>query len=381
MAVIALKGVALDYTVGLSAIDNLNTAFTNTIRSTNSLRNALSSLKHKTDIVATFASIETSRDQIQKAEERETQKTSALTLAYNKLDNLISDIGLIDQKVFDFISRHEDDFYKQYYYLKPESKKSTGEKISDAFSEGWKNFTNFLGGLGEAIVNAVRDVCEWCIEHWESIVSIIAAIGIAVAVIVLSVATFGATAVLLAAVVGACVGVIGQLGSDIVAWALTGEWSGTLQSYIGAIFGGAVGGVLVLSGNYALASAAEAGLSTFFGQHLENLTGGEQRSSLEILFNTTLNASLAAGFSKGFDKLSSNFSKYLSKNFKIFRRLAGPGNYDAAFRMVLTKLSNGQIRNFTINTFRNGIMGGLSGSFFENIFNGIIDGMVTKYAE
>jgi hypothetical protein len=107
------------------------------------------------------------------------------------------------------------------------------------------------------------------------------------------------------------------------------------------------------------------------------LTGGQKRSSLEILFNAGVDSALAAIFSKAFDKLSTNFSKYLSKHFSMFRRFSGRGSYGAAFNMVLTKLKNHQIKDFSFKTIRNGIIDGLQGSFFENIFSGFKDGVLS----
>ncbi len=379
MAVIALTGNTLNYSLGLGIFGGLNSAFANAKKSTSSLHDALGTLKSKISVAVAAVSIGTAQEQVQKAETNESTKKSALAVAYDKLDALIADVGAVDLRASGKISSREDDFYKKYSYLKPECKKSTGEKIRDWAADRWNDFTNFLSGVGEAIANFAKNAWEWCKEHWDAIVGVLSAIAAIVAVVVvvaLSVATFGASAVLVAAIVGAMVGGMSQLVSDVIAWGITGKWSGTWQSYVGAFFGGAVGGILTLSGNYALASAFESGLSTFLGQHLENLTGGQQRTSLEIMFNTGVDASLAALLSKGFDKLTSKVSKKLSQKFNFFRRLAGAGSYDASFKMVLTKLTNGQIKNVSIKTIRNGVIGGLAGSFFENIFDGVRSGMM-----
>jgi len=47
----------------------------------------------------------------------------------------------------------KENFYKEYYYLKPESEKSGWEKIKDG----------------------LKSVAEWCKENWKSIAKIVAA--------------------------------------------------------------------------------------------------------------------------------------------------------------------------------------------------------------
>ena len=72
----------------------------------------------------------------------------------------------------------------------------------------------------------VDNACEWCKENWQSIVSVF------VTIVILSISTFGTTIPVIAVgVVGAIVGVSGQLISDIISCAITGDWDGNWQSY------------------------------------------------------------------------------------------------------------------------------------------------------
>jgi len=55
--------------------------------------------------------------------------------------------------VAQLINERKENFYKEYYYLKPENEKSGWEKFKDGF----------------------KSAAEWCKENWKSIVKIVAA--------------------------------------------------------------------------------------------------------------------------------------------------------------------------------------------------------------
>ena len=196
MAVIALKGTSFDYAMGMGVFDGLSMAFSDAKRTTSTLHDALSTLKSKIDVAATAASVDTSQTQAQQAQARESTKKSSLTLAYEKLDALISDTGRVDQRASSKISSREDDFYKRYYYLKPECKKTNKEKRDDWWAERWQNFKDFWGGVGNAIANIAHNVCEWCKEHWVAIVTALAVIAVAL----VAVLVFGVEVLVVAAV-------------------------------------------------------------------------------------------------------------------------------------------------------------------------------------
>ena len=70
--------------------------------------------------------------------------------------------------------------------------------------------------------------CEWCKENWLSIVSVFVTIVIVVGIVILSISTFGtAIPVIAVGVVGAIVGISGQLISDIISCAITGDRNDT----------------------------------------------------------------------------------------------------------------------------------------------------------
>ncbi len=119
------------------------------------------------------------------------QKTSSLTIAYDKLDQLITDTGKIDNQVSEKISNREDDFYKEYSYLKPDCKKSKKERRHEKWAEMRQNFKEFCGGVIGAIANIVKDVVDWAKENWKEILITIAIVVGAIVAIVAVIASGG----------------------------------------------------------------------------------------------------------------------------------------------------------------------------------------------
>lgn len=64
------------------------------------------------------------------------------------------------------------------------------------------------------------------------------------------------------------------------------------------------------------ACSAEAAISTFFGENLENITGAQKRSTFEILFDTGLSTGTAAFFSVALSKITGKLSKLFRKKFR-----------------------------------------------------------------
>ena len=304
---------------------------------------ALSVKKSVCDVDDVISSIQTST-QIQD------EKIDSLEEFQRNSEVFIEEVVRIDREVADVVNQNKEKFYEEYSYLTPDSERSD-----------WENFC--------------QDVGEWCQEHWEEIVVTVTIVVGVVAIIAISIATFRAAAVGAAALVGGVVGITGQLTSDVISWTITGEWDGNWQSYVGAAMGGAFGGVLSLTGNLVISCAADATISTFFGQNLENITGGTKRTSTEIWKNTIKNAGIAALLGRGFDKIGNKSLKSLATAFPSLSRLSGRGSYSAAFQMVLTKLANGQIKKITYKTIRNGIVSGVAGDAVKNITGGMYDGI------
>lgn len=337
----------------------------NIVTSSNNLNTQLGSLKTTLQgVSSSTCNLRETVDNISSSTKTEKEKVKDLKKLNKKVGEFISVAVKKDNSAKEQIEKSKEDFYTKYSYLKPDCEKSTLEKISD----GWDS------------------VCDWCAKNWESIVSVLAAIVIVAAIVIASVATFGAAAVVAAAAVGALVGIGCQLASDLVSFAMTGDWDGSWQDYLGSAVGGAVGGILMLTGNATLACTVDVGISSFLSGHLSNLTGGERKSSLAIMGDSVFSAGLIFGLGKILGKPVDKTKKLLSKKFanvQIIKRLAGQGNYDAAFRMVTTKLStgSGHTTAFTWETIRNGIVAGMTDSYAENIVQGGISGFSELFSE
>lgn len=254
----------------------------------------------------------------------------------------------IDGDVADYVNGSKDDFYDKYSYLKPECEKN-----------GWDKFCD-----------GCKKVGEWCCENWEALCVLIVSVVAIVAVIALSIVTFGATAVLVAALVGAVVGLAGQLIGDTIGYIRTGKWSGSIADYIGSMFGGAIGGILMLTGNATAACAVDGALSSLLSDSISSLASGDKKSLGDMLLNASVSAAFSAGCSLVLGKITDKLCRGIAKKIPALKRLSGRGSYSASFTMVLTKLKNGTIKNFSWKTIRNGVIAGLSGDFFKNILSG-----------
>ncbi len=238
MATITLPGFTFDCVMGMGAFEGIGTAFSNVKKSTSSLSGTLGTLKSKINLASVVAKIETSQEQAKKAEERESAKKSSLSLAYEKLNTLISDVGSVDLKASGKIRERKEAFYDRYYYLKPECEKTKKEKRREKRAERWQNFKDFCGGVTEAIKNIAISIGEWCKEHWESIVLVLTAVAFIVIVGVAASLTGGVLGAILAAafkgaLIGAVVGGVGNATSTALEYY---SQNGTLKGASSAIF-------------------------------------------------------------------------------------------------------------------------------------------------
>lgn len=191
MATITLTGGTFGCTMGMGVFEGIGVAFTSAKGSSSGLNKALGTLKSKIDLASVAAKVETSQEQTQKAEEREFAKKSSLSLAYEKLNTLIADTGLVDMKASSKIRERKDAFYDRYNYLKPECEKTKKEKRKERRAERWQNFKDFCSGVGNAIKNLVSNVIEWCNSNIGKIVLGVVAVVGAILIIVAVVASGG----------------------------------------------------------------------------------------------------------------------------------------------------------------------------------------------
>ena len=314
-----------------------------------SLKTQLDTLKKKCEKVnASVCNIDDVIRSISASTRTQEAKAEMLETLAEDIEQFVDYTVDTDDKVADKIESNKDDFYDKYSYLKPDCEKS-----------GWEKFKKGLKKIG-----------EWCKEHWASIVTILVVIAVTVAIIAASIVTFGAATVILAAVVGAIVGLVGQLLGDVIGFIKTKKWDSTLADYIGALFGGAIGLVVSLSLGPVIGSGVDSMLSSLLSDSLNGLFGGEKKSLEEIWLDATVEGLVSMVFTKMLEPVSDWVSKFLSGKVAVLSRLAGKGSYDSAFKMVLTKLSNGTYGKFTIKSIGNGVISNLNSDFFKNILDG-----------
>ena len=147
-------------------------------------------------------------------------KIESLDKLKDKVNDFISDVVRIDGDAAEAINKSKDDFYDEYYYLKPECEKSNWEKFKDG----------------------CKKVGEWCKEHWKAIVTIV----IVIAAVVILVACPACGALIAGACWGAISGaVIGGVAGGITSLAAGGSfWEGVEEgAFSGAITGAIFGGI------------------------------------------------------------------------------------------------------------------------------------------
>ena len=341
MATIALNGTSINFGMGIFAFDSLGTAFSSAKKTTGGLQKAIGNLITKIDIAKTAAKVETAQTEAKNAKTREETKESSLTLAYDKLDTLINDVGTVDNKVSTKVSAEKNDFYKKYEYLKPECEKSLKEKIKD----GWNSFC-------DKVAEVVGGFVEWCKEHWKELL-----IGLVCIVIgaLITVFTAGTGTAFWAAFVAA-------IGKGLLMAAITG-----------VISGGVCAGVTYYKCKKAGMSSEMASKFAMkaFGDGFANgfMTGG---------IGYAVGAGTIGGVVKIFGKealLSKSLLSAIGKG-----ALFGAGT-NAIVSPVSTAISyylaNGTLKGSGDQIIKSTITGVISGA----IFGGITGGVQYKYAE
>ena len=178
------------------------------------------------------------------------------------------------------------------------------------------------------------------------------------------------TAMLIGAVIGAFVGVVGQAGADVLSnlWKYgfkTYEWSmSSWQTYVGAAVGGAVGGALTPILGPVSTSAINGAVSSFVGMELENSTGNSNYS-----FGAILSTSL---FSGAFSGLTAG----VVDKIKIPKVTSGRGSLSSIQKQINTKLIKNKISCISAKTFGKMLALEFCNSIPSNFLNSFTNGMV-----
>lgn len=161
-----------------SVSSGIKQAFSSTIKATGTLKDSLASLKKQIDGVSSLVDMSDSSAKLQASVEREETKEGALSLAYDKIEEYMAKVKLVDAGAKKEIRRLKENFYKRYSYLKPDCEKTKKELWSERFHEKLEAFGEWLSDVGEAIKNVVVGVVEWVKKNWKELV-----IGLAVIVV------------------------------------------------------------------------------------------------------------------------------------------------------------------------------------------------------
>lgn len=331
-------------------INNMPSLLGDVKSAVNDLKSEFNSLKRKCNRVeSSICNLDEVVSTVSAATKLQEDKVTALQNLQDDIAEFADEAARIDGAVVDIIQSNKEDFYDKYSYLKPNCEKN-----------GWEKFCD-----------GCKKVNQWCAENWEAICVAVVAIIAVVAIVAISVVTFGAGAVAVAALVGALVGVAGQFIGDAITFVRTGKWEGSFTDYLAAAVGGAIGGILTMTGNAVVACAVDSAITSLLSDSLGSMFGGEKKTMGEMLVNASFNAAIGAfaGWASG--KLMDKVVDCLPKNSIFTRRLTGRGSYEASYNMVLTKLRKGIIKNFTKKTIRNGVINGLVGDFAKNIASGL----------
>ena len=291
LATISVAGNTIASCLGMGSFSTLGNSLNHTIQFAQSLAQGLKSLEIKLESVDTISAVEMRTDMHMHT--REEQKATALTLVYHRLDSFIVNVGTVDDFVAQKIDALKNDFYKHYYYLKPNGEKNVLEHLFDA---------------GVAVVELHINIANWCCDHWKLIVTII----IVVVAVVLIVIAPGA-GLIAAIIAGACWGavagaVIGGVMGGVTSMLnggsfLTGFENGAFEGAItGAISGAISGGIgfqlgpantmLQAIGKGALTNSISSGIGNMSGSALHLIMTGE--GSIEGILKSGLSG-LALG--------------------------------------------------------------------------------------
>ena len=248
----------------------------------NNLKSEFSSLKNKTlSVNSNICNLSDVISSISATVQTQEDKADALESFREMTEEFIEDAVQTDEDVAEKVNKNKEDFYDKYYYLKPECEKSKWEKFCDG----------------------CKKVAQWCKENWKSIVKIVAAVVIIVALGIASVLTGGVLAVILA---GAFWGALaGGLISGLMGGIMSAMNGGSfLEGFADGLLSGAISG--------AITGAAFAGLG-LAGQALGKMVSCASKLGKAIKVVSKVTA-VMSGIMDGFDTLAFGLSFFDPNN-------------------------------------------------------------------
>ncbi|MBQ6251429.1 polymorphic toxin-type HINT domain-containing protein [Ruminococcus sp.] len=213
-------------TLFANRINNLPEIIRDAKSSVNTFKGDLGSLiTSALQVDGDICSLDDTISSLRSSTDTQEEKIDALENIADDIEDFIDEVVSIDEDAADAINQSKDDFYDEYYYLKPDCEKS-----------GWEKFKDGLKAVG-----------EWCKEHWKFIVTVVIVIAAIVCLFVPGVnaaiagMVFGK--IILGAAAGALMGAIsGGLMGGIMS-ALTG--GSFFEGFEEGAFSGALTGALM----------------------------------------------------------------------------------------------------------------------------------------
>lgn len=325
---------------------SIKQAFSNTIKSTGTLKDSLASLKKQIDSVSSLVDVEDSSANLQAAKEREETKVGALSLAYDKIEEYMAKVERVDQDVQSEIRRLKENFYKRYYYLKPDCEKTKKELAKDWVKGKIEAFGEWIADIGEAIKNIVVGIVDWVKKNWKELVIGLAVIVVgAIITVLLSPAAgavfwqaVGATIFKGLIVAGISAAVSGTISFGVTLYQAKKAGLGTKEAfgYAAQAFGdGLAHGFMTGAFSFAVGSLVNIGAQAFMGKSML------QSSSL---FGSIGKGAMYGAVTEGTTSTVVTALEYFVENGTL------EGGFDVIFQSTLSGIISGSITG--------GIMGG-----------------------
>lgn len=276
-------------TLYASKINQMPSLINDAKKSVREYKSDLKSLKTKVlTIDNSVCNVDDVIDSIKSSTQTQGDKIDALDKLKKDVNEFVSDVVRIDGDAADAINKSKDDFYDEYYYLKPECEKS-----------GWEKFKDGCKKIG-----------EWCKEHWVMVVTILVVIAIAIVAVV----TFGVAVVAVAAIAGIvslvlCVAdvicMIATGGKDLATIFREKGWNVLADIFQGLSIGCDIVSIVFPAGA-AIKSMAKVGIKTFTKTSIK---------AVKVAFKETIEALGKNGFKKGFLTGMKQLGKITFKTF------------------------------------------------------------------
>ncbi len=352
-----------------------------------SLINSFQNVTNKTcGISGGVGTLSTALGYINTRKTAEETRKIAVQNVRGKTDNFIQTSLRVDKSVAGIVKNSTEAFYRTNPWLRPPAPPSDWDRFCSGVGGAISGFCgvvgdviNSIGGVvakigkfflsvGEAYLNVLNGIKEWAITHWKEILIAVAVAVAVVAVAVLTVATFGVAGALFAAVIGASIGALcgagGQLISDVIMM-VTGKQEGlsSWQTYVGAVAGGAITGLMTACGHPALGGAVGGYMSKFIGGTLEGKTTDEIFSDMAIAGAIGLAVGAVGGLVSKLGTGKNAAPQFL----KVTGINSGRNSFSAVYKRGLTMITKGYTDEMSWKVFFKGTVAKLFDDLPKNV--------------